>query len=388
MSAIPDWFVAWFNTALGGGLSGPNAPQPADAGISLVANKISAAPGETIVFTVMATNSGPGTATGLVVSVPLSNAFTMTSVTPGQGSYDPTTGIWTVGDVAATASATLLISATAVGQGWSVLTAAITAQTSADPNPANSAATVGVALPPPGASNAPVHSVASVDGTGVAPAMAGAFNIEVVSGPVAGNLVTLEQGYQAVYLSGRTAAALVDASFGGAILAGNAGDDTIMSAAQNDTLQAGAGNNLIVAFSGSSLMTANGQVGNNTFFGGSGVVTVQGGGGRDTAVLGLGGGVVNTGTAGSQVWMGAGNTLINSYGADTIVGGSGAETVNVLSSLRGARLHRQWHDGVERRRRRQHRAGADRQRDGERRRRRWHVHRRHGRRQRAQQRQR
>ncbi len=55
-------------------------------------------------------NLGPNDATGVIVSDAVSNGLTLLSTDPSQGSYDPATGLWTVGDLANGSSATLTLS--------------------------------------------------------------------------------------------------------------------------------------------------------------------------------------------------------------------------------------------------------------------------------------
>ena len=65
--------------------------------------------GDTITYTIVVTNNGPGGASGIVVTDSLPAGVTFVSSTVSQGSYDSGTGLWTVGAVANAASATLTI---------------------------------------------------------------------------------------------------------------------------------------------------------------------------------------------------------------------------------------------------------------------------------------
>ena len=60
-----------------------------------------------VVFTVTVTNAGPDTAVNARVSDLLPAGFGFVSATPSVGSYDNVTGLWSVGDLANGASATL-----------------------------------------------------------------------------------------------------------------------------------------------------------------------------------------------------------------------------------------------------------------------------------------
>jgi len=78
------------------------------------ADKTQVAKGGEIVFTLELSNEGAADATNVQVSDPLPNNVTyQPPVVASQGSYDHTTGIWTVGDLANGANATLTITVTA-----------------------------------------------------------------------------------------------------------------------------------------------------------------------------------------------------------------------------------------------------------------------------------
>ena len=55
--------------------------------------------GDTITYTVTLSNNGPNTATGVQVTDLLPAGLSFVSATPSQGTYDPGTGLWTVGTV-------------------------------------------------------------------------------------------------------------------------------------------------------------------------------------------------------------------------------------------------------------------------------------------------
>ncbi len=65
-----------------------------------------------VVFTITLANAGPEDATGVAVTNTLPGTLTFVSATPSQGTFDSGTGVWTVGDVNASAGATLAITAT------------------------------------------------------------------------------------------------------------------------------------------------------------------------------------------------------------------------------------------------------------------------------------
>ena len=100
--------------------------------------------GNTVTFTVMLSNSGPNTATGVTVSDPLPSGLQFVSATPSEGTYDNTTGTWTVGGVAVGAPQTLTITATVISPAAETNSAAVTHSDQFDPNPANNSASATV----------------------------------------------------------------------------------------------------------------------------------------------------------------------------------------------------------------------------------------------------
>ena len=84
----------------------------------------------------------PSPATGIVVEDVLPAGLTLGTATPSQGTYDMATGLWTVGDLAPVAFATLTLETTASTSALQVNTARKTAQTEPDPNPANDQSSV------------------------------------------------------------------------------------------------------------------------------------------------------------------------------------------------------------------------------------------------------
>jgi uncharacterized repeat protein (TIGR01451 family) len=73
--------------------------------------------GQNVVFTLLASNSGPSGATGVTVSDNLPSGYTFVGASATQGSYSNGTGVWTVGSLANGASATLRITATVNASG-------------------------------------------------------------------------------------------------------------------------------------------------------------------------------------------------------------------------------------------------------------------------------
>ena len=118
-----------------------NGAANADVGVHKTVDTAAPLVGETVTFTVTATNSGPSPATGVVVNDALPAGLTFVSATPSQGTYAAPT--WTIGTLSeAGPPATLTIVATVTAPGALVNTATITEQTEVDPNSANNSASV------------------------------------------------------------------------------------------------------------------------------------------------------------------------------------------------------------------------------------------------------
>src|SRR5262249_29436991 len=84
----------------------------------------------------------PSPATGVVVTDPLPLGFTVVSATASQGTYDDTSGAWTVGNLPATGTAVLSITARVTALTSFTNTASRTAGNEPDLNPANDTSSV------------------------------------------------------------------------------------------------------------------------------------------------------------------------------------------------------------------------------------------------------
>jgi len=99
-----------------------------------------------VTLTIQASNAGPNKARQVVVFDALPNGLTYVS-DDGGGAYDPNLGLWTVGQLAVGASATLHITATVTGTGEIVDTAQIASSKPIDPNPENDSSQVTLNAP-------------------------------------------------------------------------------------------------------------------------------------------------------------------------------------------------------------------------------------------------
>ena len=119
----------------------------ADLAVGKAVDDATPAEGEIINFTVTLSNTGPGPATVVQVSDLLPAGLTYVSALPGQGTYDPITGSWFVGNVVAGASTSLtLVASVDAGTGGSTITntATVGYLSQIDPNASNDTASVSV----------------------------------------------------------------------------------------------------------------------------------------------------------------------------------------------------------------------------------------------------
>jgi len=111
-----------------------------DVGVFKTVNNSSPWAGSNVVYTIVATNNGPGLATGLQITDVIAGGITYVGHDTTSGTYTPAGGLWDVGSLALGGSATLTITASvdAGTAGTSITnTAAITALNQADTNPSN-----------------------------------------------------------------------------------------------------------------------------------------------------------------------------------------------------------------------------------------------------------
>jgi uncharacterized repeat protein (TIGR01451 family) len=109
----------------------------ANVSVTKSADTLTPAAGATVNFTVTVGNAGPGDATGILVTDHLPVELTYLSSTPSPGSFDSSTGVWTVGSLAKDATATLTLAAKVNSSGTIINTAAKSGQIEADPDAAN-----------------------------------------------------------------------------------------------------------------------------------------------------------------------------------------------------------------------------------------------------------
>jgi uncharacterized repeat protein (TIGR01451 family) len=111
------------------------APPPqADLSLTQTVDNYTPDIGSSVDFTLTVSNSGPDNATGVEVTDALSTGYTYVSDTPSVGTYNSGSGVWTIGNLANGANATLIITATVNAAGNYTNSAEVTAVNETDPD--------------------------------------------------------------------------------------------------------------------------------------------------------------------------------------------------------------------------------------------------------------
>ncbi len=121
-----------------------NAAESANLTVTKALTRSTPHVGELLTFNVVVANQGPSPATGVALTEVLSAGLAFESADPSQGTYDPASGLWTVGSIANTGSAGLTITARVTQAGTVTNTATITAHDQPDPDLTDNSATVTV----------------------------------------------------------------------------------------------------------------------------------------------------------------------------------------------------------------------------------------------------
>jgi uncharacterized repeat protein (TIGR01451 family) len=123
--------------------------ETSDISVTKSVSNPSPAPGENIVYTINVTNNGPRNATNVSATDTLPANVTYVSDNSG-GAYNPGSGVWTIGNLANTVSATLNITVQvnpAIAPGTSVVNNVTASATEYDPNAANNAGSATFTIP-------------------------------------------------------------------------------------------------------------------------------------------------------------------------------------------------------------------------------------------------
>lgn len=106
----------------------------ADLRLSKSIDNPAATTGQTVTFTLVVSNNGPANATNVTVREQLPAGLTFLGSIPDQGSYDPNTGLWSVGTIAANTSLRLQLTVRVETNQAIVNTAEIATADQRDPN--------------------------------------------------------------------------------------------------------------------------------------------------------------------------------------------------------------------------------------------------------------
>ncbi|WP_395682014.1 hypothetical protein, partial [Dokdonella sp.] len=117
-----------------------NAGATADIAVAKTVDNATPNVGDTVTYTILASNEGPDNATGVEITDNLPAGVTLVTATPSQGSFDSGSGVWIVGALANGASATLTLSVTVNQPGAILNVATITREDQFDPVSANNQA--------------------------------------------------------------------------------------------------------------------------------------------------------------------------------------------------------------------------------------------------------
>ena len=114
--------------------SSTEPPTAADLSVSMTASNVTPTVGDEVTYAVTVANGGPNAAGEILVGGQLPWGPSLVSATPSQGSYQSETGLWTVGSIAAGASATLQIVGKVTTAGATTVTAELTRSNQSDPD--------------------------------------------------------------------------------------------------------------------------------------------------------------------------------------------------------------------------------------------------------------
>ena len=108
--------------------------QSADLSVTKTASTTTPLVGSQVIFVIVVTNSGPNDTSGVVVKDLLPNGYTFERYRISTGTYDPATGLWTVGNLVSGESETLQVTGTVNASGVYKNTVEVISSRVPDPN--------------------------------------------------------------------------------------------------------------------------------------------------------------------------------------------------------------------------------------------------------------
>jgi uncharacterized repeat protein (TIGR01451 family) len=125
----------------------PTPVPQADLSLTLIVTNQTPMEGEVINYVLTYGNSGPNTASGVTITVPLPQGVTLQSANGG-GSYNAATGVWTIGTVIKGQNATisLQVKVKAGTRGQTIVASATISAATSDPNAANNNASASLTV--------------------------------------------------------------------------------------------------------------------------------------------------------------------------------------------------------------------------------------------------
>jgi uncharacterized repeat protein (TIGR01451 family) len=139
-----------------------NASFSADVSVAKSVSNATPTVGQNVSFTITVTNHGPSPATSVAVTDQLPAALSYVTSVASAGSYDSTSGIWSIGSLANSASATLQITTAVLNEGSITNTATKSGEIEDDPNGNNDSSSVTLNAAPRAATHFGVTIPASV----------------------------------------------------------------------------------------------------------------------------------------------------------------------------------------------------------------------------------
>ena len=109
--------------------SSTEVPPEADLSVSVMPDISEVKVGDKVIITITVKNDGPDTAENTRASIKVPKELEVLGYEPSQGTYDPETGTWDIGDVPPGEEVTLILTARAIADGKVIVEASVTCDT-------------------------------------------------------------------------------------------------------------------------------------------------------------------------------------------------------------------------------------------------------------------